>query len=362
MKPHPFILTITTVLFLSAATGTAQKSTEMEPSLRLAVQLVEESWKMLDATIDEVWPGFNSYDSISYFTAIVNNQDVLINPPGNPKDGFKLCTQKIRDKDIYLRDPGKREKIWGGSYRYKIDGKRIKGVQFHPPSDEYSENGWKHRVDYYKIPAGIEKYRKYCYSPEFFIAIIVHEAFHQFQIVVHKAKSINATHPSPYSLDSSYHALFQKEGDILAEAFLTEDREEVVKLAREFLQIRAERRKRLIAEDIHWERRNEYCEGGAMYFETKMFDVLKAIDYKGWKIPGLQFMGPDFTDAKNEILVYAIKNSPDLVHQPNMEAQHCYFFGLAQCYMLDRLCGQEWKKHYFEEGVWLETLVERFTR
>ncbi len=97
-----------------------------------------------------------------------------------------------------------------------------------------------------------------------------------------------------------------------------------------------------------------------MYLETRLFEVLDESGYQSKPGAGMNFMGPAWTEKNFQMLQLAIRNSAALVKKKDFELQYCYYFGLAQAYILDRLSGQEWKNHYFEDGVWFETLIERF--
>ena len=110
------ILMVTASMLLMGYTRYAQKLLpELEPSL----DIVEESWTILDKITNEVWPEWDNYKEISYFTAVPMKQDLFINPPSDPKNDFEFIQTKIYPIKVYLRAPCKREKVWGGAYRYE---------------------------------------------------------------------------------------------------------------------------------------------------------------------------------------------------------------------------------------------------
>ena len=315
-------------------------SQELLPELKASIDLVNESWKILDETADKVWPEWRNYKEISYFTAVPLKQDLLINPPSDPEDGFISISTKLDPIMVYLREPGKREKVWGGAYRYEINGKRYKGVQFHVPSEGYSKKVFNQFIDFYSYTDS-NKIKNLYYSDNFFKSIIIHEAFHLWQFKTAKFKAINETHESSFSPNESYQRLANKEGEILAEAFLCNQPEKLKELTKSFLETRKERRKLLTNANIKWEKRNEYVEGCAMYIETKVFELIDE----------------DYWETLKIVRHYQIKNSPKLFKDENQATQRCYFWGMVQACILDKLYGSEWKKEILKEGVYFENLL-----
>jgi hypothetical protein len=268
-------------------------------------------------------------------------QDLLINPPSDPKNYFKFIKTKIYPIKVYLREPGKREKVWGGAYRYEIDGKRYKGVQFHTPSEEYSNKSYNQFSKYY-LSQDSNYFGGLYHSDNFYKSIIIHEAFHLWQFKMAKMKAINETHESLFSPNESFQLLANKEGEILAEAFLCNENEKLKELSKRFLQIRKERREFLTDADIMWEKRNEFVEGCAMYVETKIYELID----------------PIYWEVLRNARYLQIMGSPKLHNDEDQATQRCYFFGLAQAYILDKLIGNEWKKKIMKEGIYFEELLE----
>lgn len=47
------------------------------------------------------------------------------------------------------------------------------------------------------------------------------------------------------------------------------------------------------------------------------------------------------------------------VDDENRILTRCYYYGLAQGFILDRLCGNEWKAGFFADGVYFDTELMR---
>lgn len=197
-------------------------SQKLMPTLERSINLVEDSWAILDKVKNELWPEWDNYKHIAYFTSVLKKQDLLINPPLDPQSNFKLIKTKIYPIKVYLREPGETEKIWGGAYRYEINGKRYKGAQFHSRSEEYSKTVYHNFSESYSKQDSSYFHDLY-YSDNFYKSIIIHEAFHIWQTNIAKMKSINQKHESSFSPSEKYQLLANKEGEILSEAFLCND-------------------------------------------------------------------------------------------------------------------------------------------
>ena len=342
----------------------AQNSTELHPSLLHSILLVDESWNVLDSTVSEVWPAWNCYKDEIYFTAIPEVQDILINPPENPGEQYCLLDLTIQGKPVYLRDPSPVKKVYGGGYRFKIGKKRYKAAQFHPPSKEYSAKvvqGWKKKLHLNNLPP---MSTELSHSSEFFMQMIIHEAFHRWQFRLNKMKAVNVSHPSPFFGNKMHDALLELEGKILATAYLCENQAKLIELSRQFLAVRQERRKTLTKEDIDWEQRNEYVEGSAQYVETKVYTILNKNGYKPKVLRNGErgFSGFRYGEVLRTLITLKIQRSPKLSDDESQAIYRCYYFGLAQGFILDGLCGQEWKKIFFEDGVYFDTLLEKYCR
>jgi len=341
------------------STQCARKPVQVDTRLQQAMLLVSESWYALDTVVNEVWPGWDCYRNEIYFTAVPRVQDIMINPPEKPGRAYRLLGTAVQGKPVYTRTPGEMDKVWGGAHRFNINKKRYKAVQFHPPSREYSRrvlSVWKKQLGYTDLPSYAVDLA--C-SAEMYMRIIFHEAFHRLQEKMNKAKAVNASHRSAFSSGP----LLLMEGRILADAFTCTDTSRLIELSRQFLAVRQKRRGSLFEDDIHWERRNEYIEGSAEYVETKAYLALSRQGYTAHVLSSGKhgYSGFSHKDELTALLKMFIEKSPGYSADESQAVLRCYFFGMAQGFILDRLCGHAWKKNFFDDGVYFETLLAQYS-
>lgn len=344
------------------ATFSLDQGPPLHRDLGVAVRLVDEAWHILDFAAPEVWPAWTSYRDEAYFTAIPKLQDIIINPPADPGPGYLRLEQVVQGKAIYLRAPSPIEKVWGGAYRFRLGGKTVKAAQFYPPSAQIAERWMKYLERLFSPAPPPPSGARIGNSLERLVTIIIHEAFHRWQeSALDRAKIVNRTHPSPFDGDDGQAALSRLEGRVLFRAASVKDRERLIELSREFLAVRQERRRALVAEDIAWEKRNEFVEGSAMYVETAILQVLAE---RGYRPRVLQPADPNFhgfaiASDMVQLSLLAIEQSPRL--RANEEEAHTrtYYLGMAQGLILDRLVGPMWKRALLEPDAYFENLLQK---
>ena len=324
--------------------------------------MVGESWNILDQCINDIWPGWDNYDKEAYFTLKLKGQDVLMNTPGEPDGKFKLLDYKLDGKPVYMRKKTPFDKVWGGKRSFYVNKKRFRAAQFSPPGIEYCENIYDYAVKNLPVLNNDPNFKRLYFSPEYFIGVIVHEAFHLWQIKTNINKCVNAEHPSSFTVDSISYYQMRREGQILTAACRSNDKSEVQELAKQFLSVRNERRKLLTDEDIHWEQRNEWTEGSATYVQAKLMDFLAKGKYKPVVLNEMAFTGKTFDKYLNMLRTWKLVIHPLTMDDEAYALNRCYYYGMAQAYILDKLCGDEWKKSFFEDDVNFETLLEEYSK
>ena len=348
---------VSIICILVAIQGRSFCGTELHPSLKDSLLVLNESWAMLDRVGEKSWSGWDSYRDEIFFTAIPHIQDKLINPPYDPGNGFRSLSQSLSGKRVYLREPGRSKKVWGGSYRFKIGRKRFKGVQFRPPSIAYS----KEQQERFRSLAGLkelpENVKNYFHSVEFYIGFVVHEAFHSFSIRRNRRKVFNIKHPTSFKVNDRYEFLLNLEGEILEKAYNTHGKSKLQVLSRQFLAVREERRKYLTEIDVGWERRNEYLEGAAQYVETKVFKqtAKQANRSKQKGFITVSFFSEDLEPVLDKLMTIHIRKHSNSSSESGM-LEFCYYSGAIQGFILDRIY-PEWKSDFFKEDVYFETLL-----
>lgn len=331
------------LVLMIIAYGCNKPEQRLLPELKTSIELVNQSWLMIDHAKEELWPDWDNYKDIPYFTAIVEQQELLINPYKTlPDSNFVLIYENKYPFEVYAKFSSEMKKIWGGTYRYKVDGKRYRGAQFQAKRTEYTDKCYE-AVIKKALPDDSLKYRELIYSDNYYKRIIIHEAFHLFQYAKNKKKMVNEQHPSSFSPNNKFQHLANKEALLLANCYQCVDTAKLKKLARDFLVIRNLRREYLTDSDIKWEKRNEYVEGTAMYIETNVF---KTID-------------PHYYNLLSELRYEQIIKSARLYDDAEMAIDRHYFFGLVIADMLDKLEVKYWKtKIIQDDDLYLEDLLE----
>lgn len=347
-------------LLLFPFTHQAQKFEDLDPVLQKSVKMVGESWNILDECVKDIWPAWDYFDKEAYFTLMLKGQDVLISPPGEPDGKFKLLDYKLLGKPVYMRKRTPFKKVWGGKRSFYINKKRFRAAQFRPPKEGNCKEYYERSKSSFPLKIDSEVYENYFYSPEYYIGVIVHEAFHLWQIRINKTKSINAEHPSSFTVDHDKGILTEIEGKILAKAFLCDNKSDLLELSRQFLAVRYERRKGLTDKDIHWEQRNEFLEGSAMYVQAKAMNFLANGNYEHSVLNEMTFSKGNYRPLLDSLRLRNIDIDHKSMTDDSYALHRCYYYGMVQAFILEKLCGFDWQKSYFNEDVYLETLLEKY--
>lgn len=198
-------------------------------------------------------------------------------------------------------------------------------------------------------------------SDDNYIALIAHESFHVYQ--GQRAPAKFAAAESVAGLASEYpwrdpalQAAWQAEFELLSVMLRNNDRATLTAQARQFLTMRAARREAamLTPELVAYESQREWVEGLARYTELEVWRNGSLPSYK--PLPAADDLA-EFEDYQR----YASHWGNELEQLPRMAGDEgdsrFYYSGMAQAYVLDRLM-PGWKERVFDQGVWLETLLE----
>ncbi len=195
-----------------------------------------------------------------------------------------------------------------------------------------------------------------------YASMFLHEATHAYQ-GIRDPQRINAaeraaqkTEPLYPWEDEAHREAWQAELDLLHNAMRAETQKETLRLARTFLDHRAERRKAAGLSDdmISLERLKEWEEGIAKYSERMIY--LLAMQEPAYQpLPEVMQDG-DFHNYRQ-----AQQKWDQEVDQMRRMAGDAgdgrfYYTGFAQAVLLDRL-SPGWKDRLFDENMWLEDLL-----
>lgn len=191
-----------------------------------------------------------------------------------------------------------------------------------------------------------------------YIAALEHESFHAYQGILNPDRLAEAERSfgveEAYPFDAMEYP-WQQEMDTLLQAALAADLSDARQLARQFLQMRAERRAGLSPEQVDFERLREWEEGLAKYAELEITrqagavmdyqpvqEVLQDADFKSYQ-GQQQFWSSQLKEASR-----TAGRSGDA---------RFYYSGNALAVVLDRLA-PEWKPRALPGGEFLDNLLQ----
>ena len=199
-----------------------------------------------------------------------------------------------------------------------------------------------------------------------YISLNAHECFHAYQgrLAAEKlaaAENANIQHESQYPWENEVlQADWKTEFELLADALRLTDPDQSLELVRRFLEVRSARRASagLSPELIAYEQKREWLEGLARYAELEIWRLASTNGYLA--IPETGDL-PRF----DNYLLFEKRWTNELAQIPRMAGDdgdgRFYYSGMAQAYLLDWLM-PEWKNQAFQEGVWLDSLLEQTVR
>jgi hypothetical protein len=199
-----------------------------------------------------------------------------------------------------------------------------------------------------------------------YISLNAHECFHAYQGLLAAGKlaaaeNANMQYESQYPWENEVlQADWKTELELLADAIQSTDKKKSLELVRRFLEVRAARRASagLSPELIAYEQKREWLEGLARYAELESWRLASANGY-------LPIPETDSLPWFDNYLLFEQRWTTELNQFPRMAGDvgdgRFYYSGMAQAYLLDWLM-PEWKKQAFQEGIWLDSLLEQAVR
>lgn len=198
-------------------------------------------------------------------------------------------------------------------------------------------------------------------SSDHYITALVHETFHAYQAENHFERFEDAE--NAYQTTSAYESVFpdmneawQSEAQILINAVQEENRTAQIKLVKEFLKAREERRAQagLTPNLVLYENRYEWLEGSAKFVELEVWEL--AADSKTYQPVESILDDQDFNAYTN----YDRRWKNELTNMKNAAKSGgdtlFYYSGMMQARLLDSLM-PDWKSHIVEPGIWYEDLL-----
>ena len=270
----PRLYLILFALLLTTPAGVAaQDSRGLPPVVVTELKHLEETYRVLDATAEKIWPGWNDYRQVPFLLEYQNGLKILIGHPNPPKEFQPVAGMQVGGSRVFADRTSLVAKelvpplaAGGGPIGFgaTADGNSVQVVHmsFQPANQLESED---------TAVQGTEEQ----------ILIYIHELFHCFQ----RAHLRNRVYGNlRFNADAEYALYSEIEGLALHRAYLEPDPEKAKLLLKEFLVARAVKRAATMSElQGNQESTDEFNEGTATYAEVRTLEALKSAGYK----PGL---------------------------------------------------------------------------
>lgn len=335
---------------------------EVNEETKTSVLLTFETIRILDSISEKIWPGWNA-EKLAYFMGAKGEYEVFVNPHFAVPEGFKKNEElSIDGNTVYMRRENDGKQRFGSTNLVVLDGKIYRASATH----RFPYNWPEDALITAKMAAAFDPFPELYHNtivdlhhaPEFFVSIQIHEGFHVYQypkIRRMRMKTIDPTHYfNPKVMVYSYI-----EGMTLLEALQTNNEEDLLKMLHKFISVRKTKNRHLSKRRQKAEQEDEFTEGTAQYVQTMSQIMLQKLHYKP-QAASLQNL--DFDKAEDFKLLDSVRFISS-IRRYNMDEfwNKCYFYGQAQAYILDRLCGDAWKPEVMEGDVLLWDLILKYS-
>jgi hypothetical protein len=204
-------------------------------------------------------------------------------------------------------------------------------------------------------------YRLLIQPSEVQISAVLHESFHVFQALesnenFDNAESIYSDGYRYWALDEKMRDQWKNETNLLIEAVNAATKAETIKITRQFLEQRDQRRVELGLDPtlLNYERRFEWLEGLAKYVELAIWE--QASQSSGYLPISDMVDDPDFKRYET-FKSHWNREIQQAKSQSQKEGDvRFYYTGMLQARILDRLM-PDWKTRIMEKDIYLEDLL-----
>jgi hypothetical protein len=199
-------------------------------------------------------------------------------------------------------------------------------------------------------------------ATERYIGMVTHESFHAFQAQAARARFDDAE--DAYASSDAYwqdydplmHDAWKAEVDALYKAVTSTSDEQSREYARQFLQLRQERRTQYLPDEelVRYEQRYEWLEGMAKYAELEI--QRQAHETPNYEQTGAILYDVNFQSYGNAESLWKSELKQMRTQATRVGDTRMYYTGFAQAVLLDRF-QPGWKARMFDQGVWVEDLL-----
>lgn len=324
-------------------------TSEMEKSVEFNIEAIS----ILDSVAEIVWPGWTTYKSVPIFIGSPKNNAVFINPKSNIPDDFIPYNLFETKHKIFARESSGLTNNYNGTI-IKLKDKYYRLIRMAIYDSTISHYYMERVASLLDSEIQQKRIKNLLQSPDYYISIITHEAFHFHQKIKEYSVYYKTVEPRYYK-KSKVLAYSFIEGMLLKGALYSENETETKELVCQFLAIREVKSKYLSKRQRVYEKFDEYQEGTAQYIQTQIQVILDSLDYNPVynNYTSLQ-KASDFLFLDSLCMEASIKDTKDLGNKH-------YFYGQTQARILDKLCGNVWKGEILNGNIFLVDLLAKYS-
>ena len=309
------------------------------------LKVLGETYALLDALADKVWPGWSGYREVPFLFEFENNLRVLVGHPNPPKPfelvpgltigGHSVSADRSRVSAVALTPP-----FSGGGgpndFGTTTDGKPVHTVMISLRSARTSEAP----VDAAK--GGTEEK----------VLIYLHELFHCYQTGHVEAKAGNLR----FNPDAEFATWSQVEGIALERAYLATDPTGTRQHLEEFIVARSLKRRSMSEEQRAEESADDLREGTATYVMLRALELLKDGSFRPALTAAEDPTYHGFANREAMIADYLdhLRQDASRHEDPKMK---CYHYGCFQAALSARLF-PGWQKDVEASGE-IDGVIEK---
>jgi hypothetical protein len=344
MSKKSFLFVLCLSVLGASIFAQTEESVKLDSAVMTTLNRLQETYHVLDAVSEKIWPGWTNYKEFPFLFEFENNLRVLVGHP-NPPKGFELVPDlEVGRKKVYadrtrIVSMELEEPLSGGGgilpYGQTEDGKSISTVSI----------TLKRQVQGEKEPE--EKYRT-----ESQIILYIHELFHCFQSDHVRIGYGNLN----YNPDENYALYSEIEGLALKNAYAENDPEKAKEFLKDFILARQIKRQSMTDMQQKEESSDDVREGTAVYSEVM---ALKSIQ-EGFH-PGLsEEQDPYYSGFQDmdDLMAKYTNRMDESIHEVYDPKMKCYNYGCYQALLLQRLF-PGWQEPFAEEPRYLDEEIRK---
>ncbi len=321
------VASVALVVLVAAGPTASQAPSALSPVVVNELKVLEETYRLLDAVAQRVWPGWTGYRDLPFLFEFENQLRVLVGHP-NPPAPFEIVAGLSIGGHAVAADRSKMTAVkvepfltaGGGPNNFgtTADGTPVYTVHI---SIRSPRSAGGEQAEPPLPPTTEEK-----------VLVYLHELFHCFQRGRIQPQFGNLQ----FNSDADFATWSQIEGQVLERAYKAADAAAARERVREFTVARALKRQTMTDMQRGEESADDVREGTATYAMLRALEIVKS----GAFTPGLTTAEDPyyhgFADADRMIASYAerLVKSAAKHEDPKMK---CYDYGCFQCALAERL-------------------------